>query len=63
MANHKRSVTTLVNFHLPVRLVERLNAFVADGRRTKVSVAIAALTEWLDRNEPATGGQELDGDI
>lgn len=58
MANHKRSVTTLVNFHLPIRLVERLSAFVADGRRTKVSVAIAALTEWLDRNE-----QELDGDI
>lgn len=63
MANHRKSVTTLVNFHLPIRLVERLNAFVADGRRTKVSVAIAALEEWLERNEPAKGGQELDGEI
>lgn len=63
MANNRRWVTTQVGLHLPVRLVERLGAYCDGSGRTKVSVVIAALEDWLDKWEAPSGGQELDGGI
>lgn len=58
MAAHRKYMTTQMNMNLPVKLVERIDAYVSRSGKTKVGVVIDAVTEWLDKR-----AQELDSEI
>lgn len=63
MANNRLPYrTTLVNFHLPVALAERLDAEAKKTGKPKVKMAIEAFTAYF--NDPAPEGvHQLDEDL
>lgn len=53
--SRKRPVQKQTAFRLPIHLLERLDRFCTDRPlpTTRTAVVAAALTEFLDREEPA----------
>lgn len=51
MANHKLPYrTTLVNFHLPVQIAERLDEEAKRQHKPKVKLAIEAFSQYFNMN-------------
>lgn len=70
MPNHKRPYrTTLVNFHLPVELADRIHEYAKSHGKPKVKVAMEAFEAYLKDDVPKVPrltygyAAELDDDV